>query len=105
MNADLGAGVSVVTSATGSAIALSPDGVQLAFAAARPSDATQRLYLRRLDQLQAAPLPETEGADSPFFSSDGQWLAFFSQGRLKKISVSGGAPVTVCDAPNGRGGS
>src|SRR5262249_49745195 len=47
----------------------------------------------------------TEGASSPFFSPDGQWLTFFAGGKLKKISVTGGAAVTLCDAPNGRGGT
>src|SRR5204862_2767580 len=41
----------------------------------------------------------------PFFSPDGQWLGFFSAGKLKKIAVTGGAPVTLADAPVARGGS
>src|SRR5262249_4767982 len=57
------------------------------------------------DQLAAAALPGTEGAASPFFSPDGKWLGFFADGKLKKISVTGGAAVTLCDAPNGRGAS
>ena len=71
-----------------------------ASAAARP-----QLYVRRLDQLQATPLAGTDGAQSPFFSPDGQWIAFFAGGKLKKIAVTGGAAVTLCDAPNGRGGA
>ena len=58
-----------------------------------------------LDQLQADPLAGTEGAESPFFSPDGEWLAFFAGGRLKKIAVTGGAAVTLCDAPQGHGGT
>ena len=50
---------------------------------------------------QATALPGTDGAESPFFSPDGQQIAFFAGGKLKRISVTGGAPVTVCDAPNG----
>ena len=57
------------------------------------------------DQLQAAALAGTEGAESPFFSPDGQWIAFFAGGKLKKVSVTGGAAVTLCDAPQGRGGT
>ena len=64
-----------------------------------------RLFVRKLDQLQAAALAGTEGAASPFFSPDGQWIAFFAGGKLKKISVTGGAAVTLCDAPIGRGGT
>ena len=50
-------------------------------------------------------LPSTDGAAAPFFSPDGQWVAFFGGGKLKKVAVSGGAAVTLCDATNGRGGS
>ena len=69
--------------------------------AAGGSDAALR---PELDQLQAAPLAGTEGAASPFFSPDGQWIAFFAGGKLKKVSVTGGAAVKLCDAPTGRGG-
>ena len=55
--------------------------------------------------MQATPLSGTDGARNPFFSPDGQWIAFFAGGKLKKISVTGGAAVTLCDAPNGRGGT
>ena len=61
--------------------------------------------MRRLDQLQATPLPGTEGARNPFFSPDGQWIAFFADGKLKKVAVTGGAAVTLCDAPDDRGGT
>jgi serine/threonine-protein kinase len=88
----------------GTSVALSPDGTLLVFAGQRDSDLPQ-LYVRRLDQLQATPLPGTEGAASPFFSPDGRWIAFFANDRLKKIAVTGGAAVTLCDAPRGRGGS
>jgi serine/threonine-protein kinase len=89
--------------AANSALALSPDGSTLAFVGVK--DRTAQIYLRRLGQLQASPLAGTAGALSPFFSPDGQWLAFFADGKLKKISVTGGAAVTLCDAPSFRGGS
>ncbi len=63
----------------------------------------RQLFVRKLDQLQPAPLAGTEGAESPFFSPDGQWVGFFATGKLKKVSVTGGAPVTLADAPTGRG--
>ena len=50
-------------------------------------------------------LPGTEGAYAPFFSPDGQWVALFAQGKLKKISVEGGAAIDLCDAGTGVGGS
>src|SRR2546427_10043159 len=64
-----------------------------------------QIYLQKLDQLRGSPMAGTEGARDPFFSPDGQWIAFFADGKLKKISVQGGAAVTLCDAPFDRGGS
>ncbi len=46
----------------------------------------------------------TDGASSPFFSPDGQWVAFFADRKLKKVPVTGGAVVAIADAPNPRGG-
>ncbi len=86
------------------AVALSPDGTHLVYAASRDNSQRQ-LYLRAMDQLQAEPIAGTEGAVNPFFSPDGQWVGFFANGKLKKISISGGAPLTLCDVPNSRGAS
>jgi serine/threonine-protein kinase len=80
-----------------SAIALSPDGTRLAYVASQAG--TQQLYLRAMDSMEATPIPGTDGAVAPFFSPDSQWLGFFADNKLKKVSVSGGAPITVCDAP------
>jgi serine/threonine-protein kinase len=55
--------------------------------------------MRPLDELAARPLPGTEGANSPFFSPDGRWLGFYANGLLKKVSVAGGVPLTICEAP------
>ena len=99
----IGAAASVPTLRGASAI-LSPDASTLAFVA-QPQGQPQRLFVRKLDQLQASELAGTEGAESPFFSPDGQWIAFFASGKLKKVSVTGGAAVNLCDAPNGRGGA
>ncbi len=85
------------------ALALSPDGSTLAFVA-RPEGGRQQLYVRPLDRLAAAPLPGTEGANQPFFSPDGAFLGFFADGKLKKVSVSGGVVTTLCDAPLPLGG-
>jgi serine/threonine-protein kinase len=104
LSTEVGADVSLITPMGASAI-LSPDGQTLAFIAAAGGGGSTKLYLRRLDHLNATPLAGTEDALSPFFSPDGQWIAFFGGGKLKKISVTGGAAITLCDAPNGRGGS
>ena len=77
-------------------MALSPDGTHLAYVASQGG--TQQLYLRAMDSLEAKPIPGTDGAVNPFFSPDGQWLGFFAGGKLKKVSVSGGAALTLGDA-------
>lgn len=106
-----------------SAIALSPDGQSLAFIGALPdgskeasrtsaartsaADAGARqLYVRRMDRLNATPIEETERAESPFFSPDGQWVGFWQAGpsavgrltfgELKKVPIAGGPVLTLC---------
>src|SRR6266849_1884625 len=87
----------------GPAVALSPDGTHLAYVARQGG--TQQLYLRAMDSLEARPIPGTEGAVNPFFSPDGQWVGFFAGGKLKKVSVGGGAAITLGDAADPRGAS
>jgi serine/threonine protein kinase/Tol biopolymer transport system component len=84
-------------------VALSPDGSILAYAAEHNGKA--QLYLRALDRFDAKPIPGTEGAYSPFFSPDGRSLGFFSENKLKKVSLQGGEPVTLCEARIPHGGS
>jgi serine/threonine-protein kinase len=100
--ASIGADASLQTD-RGAAALLSPDGATLAFSAEQGGQT--RLYIRKLDQLQAAPLAGTEGANYPFFSPDGQWLGFFADRKLKKVSITGSAAVNLCDAEWGRGGT
>jgi eukaryotic-like serine/threonine-protein kinase len=85
-------------------VALSHDGKQLAYVASR-SGGPQQLFLRAMDGLEARPIPGTEGAVSPFFSPDDQWVGFFTPGTLKKVSVNGGAAVTLAGAGGPRGAS
>jgi serine/threonine-protein kinase len=103
LDLDLGPDVSLGSSA-GPAVVLSPDGTRLVFVS-QGRDETHRLFTRRLDQPKATQVPNTEGASEPFFSPDGQWVGFFAQGKLKKTRIDGGQPVSLCDAPNGRGAS
>jgi hypothetical protein len=66
------------------------------------------LWVRRLDSLDAESLAGTEGASDfspPIWSPDGSFVAFFADGKLKKVGVGGGGPVTLADAPNGFGGT
>jgi serine/threonine-protein kinase len=104
LSVELGADASLVTE-FGTAAVLSPDGSVLAFRARTAAGEASQLYVRRLDQLEAAPLAGTEGARNPFFSPDGEWIAFFASGKLKKVAITGGAAVTLCEAPDDRGGT
>jgi serine/threonine protein kinase/Tol biopolymer transport system component len=83
--------------------AVSPDGSQLAFLASTESDplltGVNRIWVRAMSDPKAQPLNGTDGATSPFWSPDGRSLAFFADGKLKRIDLSAGSPVTVCDLP------
>jgi eukaryotic-like serine/threonine-protein kinase len=81
------------------AIALSPDGRTVAFAATRGT--VTQLYVRGLDRAEGTPIAGTEGASSPFFSPDGTWIGFRAANTIKKVATGGGAPVTIADAEAG----
>ena len=104
MQVTLGTDAPLASIDRGSAAILSPNGRVLAFVA-QPRDGAASLHVRRLDQLEATRLPGTEGAHSPFFSPDGEWIAFFADAKLKKVALSGSAPITVCDIPDAKGGT
>ena len=104
LNAEPAPGAVVAPHIARGGLAISPDGRRLVFRV-RGADGKTRLGVRLLDQSQLTTLPGTEDANSPFFSPDGQWIAFFADGKLKKIATEGGAPVTLCDAPISVGGS
>jgi Tol biopolymer transport system component len=103
LSAEIGVDATLYTG-SGASVILSPDGTRLVLVATG-ADQKRRIYVRSLDQLRATLLSDTEEAADPFFSPDGQWIGFFADGKLKKISVQGGAAVTLCDAANDRGGS
>jgi Tol biopolymer transport system component/DNA-binding winged helix-turn-helix (wHTH) protein len=94
---DLGPDMAGAGLGTGSLLALSRDGSRVAVSVTGP-DGQIRMATRRFDQSQLTILTGTEQAASPFFSPDGQWIAFFADGKLKKIPTEGGAPVNLCDA-------
>ena len=59
-----------------------------------------QIFLRPFDRLdEPQPLEGSQGANWPVFSPDGKWMAFYAGGKLKKLPISGGTPVTLCDAP------
>jgi eukaryotic-like serine/threonine-protein kinase len=101
---EVGADVTLLAE-PGGATALSRDGRVLVFAAQATPAAPAQLYVRRLEDLQARVLAGTDGAFAPFFSPNGEWIAFFAGGKLKKVLVAGGAVVTLCDVMSARGGS
>ena len=80
--------------------ALSPDGKVLVFAGLKGRQL--QLYQRRLDQKDATPIAGTEGAAEPFFSPDGQWVAFFAREKLRKVPMNGGIATDICDIPDTR---
>ena len=88
------------------ALAISPDGSRLAYVE-EGTDGRRKIYLRKLSEFQARSLPGTEGAISPFFSPDGEWVGYVDhfQRKLKKVSIKGGEPVILADSVHFRGGS
>lgn len=86
------------------AISVSPDGRMVAFTARDASGRTQ-LWLRHLDSIDPQPLQATEGASYPFWSPDSQSIGFFAGNYLKRVAVAGGAPRTICELVNARGGA
>ena len=85
-------------------LAVSPDGRRIAFVATNPEGKTL-LWVRSLDTLTAQPLAGTDGGFRPFWSPDSRSLGFVAERKLKKIDISGGPPITLCDAPQIRGGT
>jgi Tol biopolymer transport system component len=85
------------------AVAISPDGSQMAYVASRGG--RTQLVLRPMNAVERIPVAGTTDAIGPFFSPDGDWIAFFAGGKLKKVPVSGGPSVTICDAGIGVGGA
>jgi Tol biopolymer transport system component len=85
------------------AVAISPDGSLVAYVGTRGG--RTQLFVRPLNSLESRALAGTNDAIAPFFSPDHRWVAFFAEGKLKKVPVDGGAPVILCDAAIGFGGS
>ena len=92
-----------LTGLTYPALALSPDGTQVVTVVL--ANGLQQLHLRSVTQSDSTPIPGTDGAIHPLFSPDGQWIAFFADGKLKKVSLADGTVLTLCDALRPRGAS
>ena len=86
-------------------LTISPDGRHATFLA-KGEDGKRLLYLRPVDSGDAQPLSGTEGAVFPFWSPDSRFVAFFAEGKLQKVDIGGGPPLTLCDVgQNPRRGS
>lgn len=86
-------------------VAVSSNGHTVAIVGYRQSERKNVIWIYEPGSPDATMLANTEGATFPFWSADGRFLAFFADAKLKKVEVSGGPVQTLCDAPNGRGGS
>jgi eukaryotic-like serine/threonine-protein kinase len=76
----------------------SPTGQFLAFAGVGPNGGTS-LWIRSLQSIESRRLPGTDGAGRIAWSPDGNWIAFFADGKLKKVSPHGGPPQTIAAVP------
>ena len=75
-------------------IAISPDGAKIVYLA---GGGDRQMMLRAIDQLDAVPLRGASNPRAPFFSPDGNWIGYFDgTSELKKVSTTGGPPISVC---------
>jgi len=86
-------------------LALSADGRMLAFVSPDPASGANMVSVQRIGSPGVSVLPGTAGASYPFWSPDDAYVAFFADGKLKKIALSGGAPQILASATSGRGGA
>ena len=91
-----------LASDVGTTVALSPDGTRIV---SRDAAGRTHLNMRQLDQPETIALAGTDGARGPFLSPNGRWVGFWADGKLKKMSLDGGAPVVLCDATDLLGAS
>jgi eukaryotic-like serine/threonine-protein kinase len=83
---------------------ISPDSRQIVFLGETASGEVQ-LFVRPVASDEARPLEGTVGARMPFWSPDARNIGFFQAGKLKRMSIAGGPPQTLCDVPHANGGS
>jgi Tol biopolymer transport system component/DNA-binding winged helix-turn-helix (wHTH) protein len=89
--------------ADASSLAISPDGLKIAYVAI--SEGRSQLRLRLLDNGSEQSLAGTDGALFPFWSPNSRSIGFFADGALKRIDIDGGLPRMLAEAPAGRGGT
>jgi serine/threonine protein kinase len=99
-------------------VAISPDGSRIAYVTSSYASSPARrgisapdpqegpgIWIRDISALEGQPVPGTDNASSLFWSPDGRSLGFFTPGKLKRIDLSGGAAVPICDVVAGGGKS
>jgi len=86
-------------------VALAPDGRTAAIVGYSETSRRNVIWIYELGKEGSRSLPDTEGADYPFWSPDGKSIGFFADGKMKKLELNSGQVRTICDAPAGRGGT
>ena len=86
-------------------VALSPDGSMLAYVSPDETSGEPLVHVQRVGSIEFRHLDGSEGATYPFWSPDAKYVGFFAGGKLKKMSIEGGAPEVIAKAESGRGGS
>src|SRR5688572_21358618 len=84
-----------------SSLAISPDGRDVIYVAKQNSEVM--LYHRSLDSFESRAIAGTKNGFYPFFSPDGEWVGFTSDGKLMKVKMNGGEPITICRSAGGGG--
>ena len=80
-------------------LAVSPRGDRVAFIGWDGNEPSLNVYVQALDDLEGRAVAGTDHVSNPFFSPDGHWLGFADRGKLKKVLLEGGAPITIADVP------
>lgn len=104
LNVDLGSEARLDNDRGKHPLAISPDATRIAFSCAT-DEGELRICTRRLDETRTLELGGTDGVEKIFFSPDGAWIGFGARGKLKKVSVQGGAPILLANASFDRGAS
>jgi len=84
--------------------ALPPDGRYFVYVGVK-ADGSRQLWLRPLSSEFAQPMPGTNGASTPFWSPDSQWVGFFAAHHLNNVRVAGGPPQIVASNVSTYGGA
>jgi len=82
-------------------LAISGDGTTMVFSGLR--GARRQLYIRKLNEFDVRPVPDTDDGAGPFFSPDGHWIGFFAHGQMKKVATTGGGAAPLAPAAFSRG--